>query len=55
MWVQGKELELRESGEDMVRFLEALSSLFSAPVIYGGISHSIFPTSDAGWRGGGLS
>lgn len=46
--VQGKELELKERGEDMAEFLVALSPLFSAPESCVGISRSIFPTSDAG-------
>lgn len=54
-WAQGKELELKENGEDLDRFLAALSPLFSAPVRCVGISRSILPTSDADWRGGGLS
>lgn len=55
MCVQGKELELGESGKDVARFLAVLSPLFSAPLRWCGYFSRIFPTSGAGWRGGGLS
>lgn len=48
MRAQGKQLELGESGRDVARSFAAPSLLFSAPVRCVGISHSSFPTSDAG-------